>query len=281
VAFLELQRMLRAVLNGVGVVLGILVQLVVIALLCNVLPMGAGIALFFTSPFVLGLVNYFLHHRVTGQRAVCIAAERRLAERKLAPEQRARKLRIKQASVWAPIVIVTIAFLFLPETFGVVTHLLRRSARQAPYEIDVPLTWMVFDTSDMGWYSTEAFQSEGLWRSGFRRYWRLEPRTAGMNFWAARNSAQSFPESQEGETLGLRKLQIGGESIICREYAHRFVHIEEGEDLRTVDCRNADGAFSASFYGYKNSLPEFYRTLENVRVNARVSQETKPRSPQQ
>ena len=278
----QLQRMLRAVLNGVGVVLGTLIQLVVIALLCSVLPLEAGVTLFSISPFILGVGNYFVYQRLVGKRAVRIAADRWLAERsKLTPEQRSRKRQIKQTLVWAPTLLVTVAFLFLPETFGIATHLLSPPLKQAPYEVHVPLTWMVFDASDAGWYSTEAFQCEGLLPSGFRRYWRLAPRVSGMNFWTARDPAESFPERRVSAAIAFHTFLIGSESISCREYAHEYLYIHEGKDLRAVDCRNADGAFSASFYGDKNSLPEFYRTLENVRVNARVSKETKPRSPQQ
>lgn len=262
------RRVLTAGLNVAAIVLGTLTQFILVAFLCSVLPLKLGLTLLLISPFALGVGNYFLYQRLTRERTIRTAAERWLTDHsKSALKERARKLRMKQIALWAPTVIVTVALLFLPETFGVATHLLRPGpARLSPYDVHLPLSWMAFYVSDSRWYSTEAFQCKGPLRSGFRRYWHLAPLASGMNFWVARNRGQFFPENRDGETISVRTFQLGSETLSCREYVHVSSHFENDKDLRACDCRNVSGTFEASFFGDKSSVPEFYRTLQNIRV---------------
>ena len=247
--------------------MGVAIEFVLLAFLCNWMPTKVAIGTLLVSFFAVGMGNYFIYKRLTQKRVIRIEAERWLSMReRRSPQQRDRIRFQKQIGAWSSIVLVAIVCPFLPEAFGLVTHILYpRSTRLAGYRAIPPLTWMVFDNSlEEGSY-TSAFQFAGLFRSGFTRYWHLQPRAAAMSFAVATAREQPFSIDPRGDTLDVRTFRLGGETITCREYFHIFKHFREDTDARAVDCDNSTGTFSASFYGDKDWIPDFYRTVENVR----------------
>ncbi len=90
-----------------------------------------------------------------------------------------------------------------------------------------------------------------------------------MFFSADRKGNRIFPENTYGNTLSIRTVRIGSESLKCREYAQgEYLHFEDS-NARAVDCHNENGSFYASFYGDKDSISDFYATMQSIRTEAR------------
>ena len=265
-----LSRLLTALLTAAAVVLGVLIQLILVGLVCSVLPIQIALPIIFISPFLIGVGSYFIFQRVIKRRAIRREAERWLAERsRQGPKQRKHLSFLRRVLVWLPAATAFVIFLFLPEMFGVGTHVLYPGpATLHGYEVRLPLAWMAFGYSGSGDAASSyvySLEVQGPLRSGLSRYWHGLPRTSGMSFWTNRAPGRAFPEDSRGETLSARTFQFGAESVKCREYVPVFLHFTEDKDTRAVDCSSASSSFSASFHGDKGSVPRFYRTLQNIR----------------
>lgn len=263
-----LKRILTAISTAAAISLGVLIQLVLVVLVCLALPDKIVGPILLTAPVGIGIGSYFIFQRFIGNRTIRLEAERWLARRsRRSPQQRARLHRGKQIGVWIPTLVVAIAFLFLPELFGVATHVLpAKPAVLNGYLIHRPITWMVFDAvipSNKELQNAAAFEFKGPLRSGFSGFLGLYPQASAMSFSFPRDSEGPFREG--GEALAIRTFQIGNESVICREYVRVSSHITEDPNNQAVDCRSATGRFFASFYGNRSSVSEFYETLRNIR----------------
>ncbi len=264
-----LRRLLIALLTAAAIVLGVLLQLILVVLVCSVLPPQFAVPIVFISPFLIGVGSYFIFQRVMRRRVIRREVERWLAQRSRQGPKRTHLRFVRRMLLWVPAATAFVIFLFLPEMFGIGTHVLYPGpAKLHGYEVRLPLTWIAFgysgsgDTASSYLYSLEV---QGPLRSGLRRYWHGVPRASDMSFRTTRARERALPEDLRGETLSVRTLQFGAESVRCREYIQVFLNFTEDKDTRAVDCRNASSSFSASFYGDKGSVPEFYRTLQNIR----------------
>lgn len=125
----QLRRIFTAGLAMAWFVVAVPTQFVLVVLLCLLLPDSLVTGLVaITSPFWLGVLNYFIYKHLTQRRAILQEAKRWLVERsRQSPQQRARLVRRKQIEIWIPAVLVLAVFLFLPEFFAVVTHVSPRT----------------------------------------------------------------------------------------------------------------------------------------------------------
>lgn len=254
-------------LTGAVIAIGTLVEMILLSLVFTPISLyldirvGIILAAAFLSLFAIGAANYFLYMRFLCRRA----DDKESVEKSWhSPRRRRDRGWGKRISVWISIVTVGILFLYLPEALGLVTHLFRPGpAKLIGLDVRLPLPWMVLyepSSSDEDWSQASALECKGLARSGLNRYWHLQPRISDMSFRSTRLGHWSPPERLRGETLSLRTVAVGNESVRCREFAHYT-------DAVGVDCRSTDGTFSASFYGDKYSVDVFYRTLQRVRAS--------------
>ncbi len=250
-------------------------QFVLVVLLCLLLPDSLVTGLVaITSPFWLGVLNYFIYKHLTQRRAILQEAKRWLVERsRQSPQQRARLVRRKQIEIWIPAVLVLAVFLFLPEFFAVVTHVFRRGpAKLIGYEIAFPATWIptgeVTDDTQT-WASASAVDCRGPLRSGIRRYWFLDLRASAVVVitWSSESDARRHNALRRNTNtpLSSRSVLLGGDPAICREYPHDYTDWAPTRNLRRIECSTSDERLFVSFNGDKADVTEFYRNLERIR----------------
>lgn len=253
----------------IAIVFAMLAQLAAVSVLLNLLPIKAGIALIFSAPFAIGIGNYFLFNSLGRQSAVQDEAQRWLAGRlQKTVTQRSRARSLKQMIVWVPSVLVLPLFLFLPESFGVMTHFWWENPSELKgYEVELPATWIV-DGWDAGqastWAFVGAFECKGLVRSGIRRYLRATPIVSEMSF---RTPSGISPEHEQwrGAPLSQDTVRLNTDSITCLHYTPRYRKWESSEELRDIECSTAKGDLAASFLGDVSSVPTFYSVLKSIR----------------
>ncbi len=269
------KRIYRAVLAVAWFVVAVPTQFVLVVLLCLLLPesLAAGL-LAITSPFWLGVLNYFIYKHLTQRRAVLQEAKRWLSERsRRTPQQRAKIVRRKQIGIWIPAVLVMTVFLFLPEFFAVVTHVFRRGpAKLIGYEIAFPATWIptgeVTDDTQT-WAFASALDCRGPLRSRTGPYWFLNLRTSGVGVvtWSSESAARRHNALRRNTNtpLSTRSVLLAGDPAICREYPHDYTDWAPTRNLRRIECSTSDERLFVSFDGDKADLPGFYRNLERIR----------------
>jgi hypothetical protein len=183
-----MQRVIKKILLDVALVAFILVELLLAALLCSLLPISIGIPLFLVTPFSIGAVSYFIFQRVTPKQRIREEAEDWLAKRArgLMP-YRAKSRTGKRVAIWIPTIVVTVLLLFFPETFGILLHVMYpTSGKLLRYRVSFPATWMVGDTSmneSHTWAFAGAFECKGPFRAGLTRYTHGNPPASAMEFW--------------------------------------------------------------------------------------------------
>jgi hypothetical protein len=263
-----LKRILTAALIAVVVSLGVLIQVILVVLLCFLLPDQIAVKTILVSPFAIGVESYFIFRWTIKRREIRIEAERWLAQRsRRTLQQRARLYRSKQIGVCIPTAFVGVVFLFLPELFGVATHVLHPGpAKLIGYEVSFPMTWVVAgeganDARTLAFAG--AIDCRGPLRSGRRRYWFLNPPASAVDV-VTSSSGSDIYHHNRNTPLSLRSVLLGGEPAICKEYP-RYYDWEATRDLRIVECSTAKEEIFVSFAGDKSNLEAFYRNLESIR----------------
>jgi hypothetical protein len=232
-----LKRILAGVLTTAAVLLGALIQLVLVVLLCFLLPDEIAAVVVLISPFAIGVGNYFAFHRIKGNAQIHTEAERWLSERsRRSPLQRARLYRSKQIGIWIPTVFVMSVFLFLPELFGVATHVLQAGpAKLIGYEISFPVTWILTGEGTNDTHTgafAGALDCRGPLRSGLHRYWPLSLQASAVDVNTSSSGSALFRRNPNAP-VSVRPVRIGGEPAVCREYP-RYYNWEPA--LRIVEC---------------------------------------------
>jgi hypothetical protein len=212
--------------------------------------------------------------RSTGRRSIEVEAAIWLAERQSGcdPSERRRSSRAICWALWIPAFTILLTFLFLPEAWGVLSHLYRRQIRTANlggYHVPIPLTWVLINewSQSNGESSASGLIFRGIgikWQA----YLHVDP---PLSWWVirieqaapTREPRHIFPTPHE--IIGQRTFTIGNESITCVEYwplhSTRPLHIEDSTAF--VDCAGSK-RFYASIVGEKTKLPAFYNMLEHI-----------------
>jgi hypothetical protein len=129
----------------------------------------------------IGALLYYRHKNA--DRWIQEEAEKWLVSRARRQDEasRLRNRSLRRWLPWVPIAVVFPVFLFLPETFGVASHLLEgRSVYLAPYRLHTPITWVLGDkTSSYIWIVA----SKGIGMVGPTAYWRREQPVSSMVFY--------------------------------------------------------------------------------------------------
>jgi hypothetical protein len=237
-------------------------------LVANYLPGSEEIVSLSGLVALIALFIYYIYVRVkTRRRRVQAEAARWLAGRLRTPgnddyrkwEQRARKW-----SLWSPFAIALLAFLFLPQTCGLVSHILNpRAGELYHYRVRVPLTWITFADSIN---KETGFSYVGAWTGkGLAHEWRFVPRLSAVGFgtkaFELRHDGAEQPKNVN--ITSTRTFLVGAVIVTCWEYRPSW--LDWGDDLGFVSCSSSKDDLDASFLGQKPDIPNFYEMLEGVR----------------
>jgi hypothetical protein len=267
------QRIASAILLAFAFVAGVLVSFGLLALLGSLVQRywyvgGSGV-------FLLGLVSLvaiFAFFRLQTRRSKIDAeAAKWLADRSKESEHPSYTVWVRRArrwSLWAPTATVLFILLFLPETCGIVSHLLNHGAgRLYRYTVRIPLAWAVLGHSiNRGAGSSYVVAWAG---KGIAREWRIEPVLSSVSF-GTRGFAlrQDGAQPPMGATITLtRILPVGSEMVTCWEFPPHHMHsgLWNNGSFGFVSCSSSEGDFYASFAGQKTEVPGFYEMLQSVK----------------
>jgi len=266
-----LLRSASAVVLSFALVAGLISSLGLLALLANLVepywPGSGNVA------FLLGLVSFvamFIFFRVKmRQRRVHAEAAKWLANRSKPgdPSYGEWVRRARRWSLWAPSGTALLIVLFVPETCGIVSHLLNPGAgRLYQRRVRIPLAWAIFRDStnkETGSSHVTAWAGKGM-----AREWRMEPVLSSMSFgtrgFASRQDGAQQPK--HAKITSTRILPVGGEMVTCWEFLPDGVHwrVWNDESFGLVSCSSSDGSFYASFGGQKGEIPGFYKILQSA-----------------
>jgi len=221
-------------------------------------------------------VGLFFVVRRTANRSVQFEAKRWLADRQSGadPNQSRWQNRGIRWSACVPSVMVLLLFLFLPEVWGILSHLSQpQSGRLSGYRIPIPATLIVLYHTDQpanGESRVSGLVGRGI-GMGFTPYLHT-----GLPFsaWEIKIKQQSQSDEtaarpwvpRDDEVIDRRDFTIGDESVTCYDYWPSY----EGRPERVESLSNAyvqcSGAnrFYASLVGNRHSVPAFYRMLGGI-----------------
>jgi hypothetical protein len=256
------------------------------------LPLGllawafdVSIALFFVVLLlvVAGMTwGLFLAIRKTGERSVQIEASRWLAERQAGIDSGERKWRNRGIgwSLWIPSLTVLAVFLFLPQIWGVLTHLQQPQAGRLPgYQIPIPATWVVLSqqvdsATGHSWVGGLAAQGINTGLMSFFRWslpffsWDVEtePYSQFLNP-NDRFRTGRWRQPRDDQVIARRVFTFSNASLACLEYLpDHFGRTgpNGGESpIAYIECSGLD-RLHASFVGERSYVPAFYKMLAGI-----------------
>ncbi len=210
------------------------------------------------------------------RRSVELEAARWLAERQYETdptEHRWRDLGVRWSS-WVPSLMVLLVFLFLPEIWGILSHVNQPpGGKLHGYRVHIPVTWIILDSGDnpvddVSWVGGLAGQGMGR---GVTSYLHAEFPLSSWNIETEPYDPSNEPTMRHRlpkaeEVIGQRVFRIGNESVTCLEYWPSYLirpkHVEDSS-LAFVEC-SSTGRLYASILGRRSDLPAFYKMLDGV-----------------
>jgi len=219
------------------------------------------------------LVLLFHYRSETRDRWVNDEAQKFLARRPLqggTPQSKWRK-KIRRGMIWAPTLFALVAFLFFPEFLGIVSHLSGQPSLDQ-YRLEIPLTWIVADTSssyvDSRLVGSEVWvvAGKGIGRVGLTTYWRKEEPVSEMTFSSAPYTPNDVWLPAHPKVLSTREVSFQNEMLICWDIIPypdtRPKPIDPA--FAEIICPAGKNGFGAHFSGWRTDSATFYKTLQNV-----------------
>lgn len=173
-------------------------------------------------------IVFLLYRYKTRERWITEEADKYLAKRmrERAVPIIANRRRMCRRLLWVPSVLVSIAFMFVPETVGITSHLFsNRTAALDKYRVQTPISWIIgYAQDDYLW----AITAPGIGRIGFQRYWRNEVPVSEMGFYPVPHPEAQFDKNvplDNATILAKHSFGLGKESLTCWDLIHhnRFV----------------------------------------------------------
>lgn len=207
-------------------------------------------------------------------RSVRLETARWLDERRSAidPLQRTWRRRAIRLAPWVPVMTVLFVFLFLPEIWGILSHLSQPQARNlCGYRVPIPVTWIVLGHDNQqadGQSSVMGLTSRGM---GFDPTPYLHA-DFPLSTWAI--GTEPYREGYEPPThswmrgddtiTGQRGFTVGTNRLTCMEYSPSYMrrppHVPSS---LSIDCSGSIRLY-ARFVGRRDQVPIFYGMLEGV-----------------
>lgn len=271
-----LRRTLMILLAGIlGVPIAILLFVLVILLIVWAADRGTWL-LAIVCPVILIGVVWALLFLITksGNWGVQAEATRWLAERQSGTSAHDRRWRTRgiRIAVCIPILLTLPIFLFLPETWGMASHVRwPRAGMLAGYRFRVPATWYIFyNYSDAdGRSSAYGIAGRGIGFGGnpfdldSLSSWSVGTKSVDGN---ERTDYDRWPPKPD-EIFGQRVIKIGGGTLTCVDYLPSYggwaPPRSHAATIAHVDCSGV-GRLYANFDGPRYQLNEFYRVLDGI-----------------
>ena len=268
------RRTLTYMLLGAGTVLIVPVALLFFGLPLALLAWAYGVSrvLFWVLlPLVVcGMLWTFVFlARKSAKWTVQAEAERWLAERKSGTSQRDRAWRNRgiRIAVCIPTLIALTIFLFLPETWGLVTHLRwRHCGDLAGYKVSLPANWIVFyyrgeEPSGRSYVNGFAARGFGRGANPLREdsvsSWMVDTKRSDDT---ARTDAD-YGHWRASDIVNRRSITFVGGTFECADYRPSYPGALMVLDH--VEC-SGTGRLHARFDGSRQNLDEFYRVLARL-----------------
>jgi len=213
--------------------------------------------------------------RKSGKWSVKAEAARWLAERQSGVSPRDRKWRIRgiRLASCIPSAMVLLAFLFLPEIWGMLSHLSQPQAGNLPgYQVPIPVTWIVLrhenQTDGRSWVTGLAgccmvhndplydAQSD-LTFSG----WDIETEP----YIESDESMRTRWTPEDGDVISRRVFTIGTDQLTCLDYRSPYPHYGDFSEPSAATIRCSNGKrLSATFSGKRTQVAAFYEMLAGI-----------------
>ena len=218
---------------------------------------------------VLGVFVVLVHY--SGRWSVKAEAARWLEERQSGTSSRNRAWRTRgiRFAVCLPVLVTLPIFLFLPETWGLVSHVRwPHSGALAVYKVEVPITWYIlyhqgqqadgrsyvnglvgrgiglgvdpFRYDSFAWWTVESTPNEGTWETDYDR-WPPKPKN-----------------------IRRRTIMSSSGAIECVDFWPSYSWKPTPDPaFAYVDC-SRPGRLHASFSGSRRNLDQFYGMLSTI-----------------
>lgn len=275
------RRCLLIFLTGPFVLLAVITPFVVIVILLDWTFIVSKILFAIAMMAIYATVLMGLRWCIRRSRQWSVEAEaaRWLAERQSGIVQRDviwRNRGIRFATC-VPALLVLPLFLFLPEVWGMLSHLgATHSGDLAGYRVPIPATWIVLrhdNQSADGWSTVTGLAGRGIGR-GIAPYLS---RRLPFSSWAIETDsydpskgspAARWRRPSDDEVTSRRSLMIGADSIACLDYWPAYLRtgphqqIQQFDDLSVayIECSNGR-RFRAGFFGIRGQVATFYEML--------------------
>ncbi len=273
------RRTLMIMLMGAGIVLVVPVGLLLFGLSAALLIWAYGVSriLFWVLlPLVVCamLSTFVFLVRKSGKWTVQAEAERWLAERQSGVSQRDRAWRNRgiRIAVCIPSLIALAIFLFLPETWGLVTHLRwRHCGDLAGYKVNLPANWIVFYYQSEeptgrsyvnGFIGRSIVRGGNPWRYGSASSWVFG--TWGSGDTDRTDTVYNHWPPKPDDIVNRRTIRIGTAALVCVEYwpSHPWA-TERNRTTEHVSCSGVD-RLHATYNGPPQDIDAFYRVLSGI-----------------
>jgi hypothetical protein len=227
---------------------------------------------------VVVVFGLFLAKQKSEKWGVRAEGTRWLAERQSGISPREVKWRNRgiRLAVCIPSLVVLLVFLFLPELWGMLSHLSQsHPGNLSGYQVPIPLTWIVLRHDSQradGWSTVTGFAGRGMGR-GAAPYLRWSPPFSSWDV-----ETDSYAESErsfarwrmpsDDEVKARRSFMIGSDSVTCLDYWPSYLstgpyqRTQQFDDLSVAYIECSDGRrFHAGFFGIRGQVAEFHEML--------------------
>jgi hypothetical protein len=274
------RRTVTILLGGsLGVPIAVLSFFIPMVLLVAVLIWASGVSriLFcLLLPVVVSLVviGFLFLVRKSGKRNVQAEAARWLAERQSGIPESERRWRNRgiRLAIGIPSLIVLPIFLFLPETWGILSHLGQpESGRLSGYRVTTPVTWIVLfynnqEPDGRSWVNGIAGRGISFGVNPVRydslSYWSI-----GTDPFNPSEASNYDPKPKDDEIISRHNFTVGSESVDCIDYWPSSAWDPprtEAATIAHVTCSDAS-RLRAKFDGQRSQLSTFYRMLSTAK----------------
>lgn len=199
-------------------------------------------------------------------------AERWLTERQWRPSELKWRSRSIRFALCLPFAIVMLIFLFLPETWGLVSHIAHPNPGDlSSYRVKIPVAWIVLSSgggqpNGVSRVSGIAGKGIGLGGNPLRHDSLLAWQIGTKSFGRSEGTDYDRWLHREGDILSRTVIAVGNESLVCLDYWPSYDGAPPRSEAATIANVTCGGSsrLLASFYGTRNQLPTFYRMLSGT-----------------
>ena len=226
-------------------------------------------------PVVLGAFAFAAYWCVknNGKWGIQADAAEWMADRRsgLGLRDRAWRRRGIRFALLAPALIALSVFLFLPETWGILSHLGHQPSNHIlGYRVTIPVTWVVLyrneESDGRSWVNGLAGRGIGRGANPLRfdslSSWQVSASSAGQS----ESSDYDRWAPKEKDILSRHAIAVGNENLECVDYWPSYDWGPARSEATTIAHVQCSGTtrLRASFDGRRDQLPEFYRMLNGI-----------------